>query len=76
MITVSDSVNTVDLGRYYAILPVSGKYDVNRYCKETSAQPVSPNFCYDSGSNSDFLSVEQLKKLIADHVDHPDVDSL
>ena len=35
MITVSDSVNTVDLGRYYAILPVSGKYDVNRYCKET-----------------------------------------
>jgi UDP-N-acetylglucosamine 4,6-dehydratase (inverting) len=76
MITVSDSVNTVDLGRYYAILPVSGKYDVSRYCKETSAQPVSPNFCYDSGSNSDFLSVEQLKKLIAEHVDHPDVDSL
>ena len=76
MISASDSFNTVDLGKYFAILPTSGKYDVSRYCEETSARPVASNFSYDSGSNSEFLSIAQLKKMIADHVDHPDVDSL
>ncbi len=65
MITESDSSNTVDLGKYYAILPVGGDYSLQQYCDQTKAQPVKAGFRYDSGSNPDFLSVNQLEQLIS-----------
>jgi UDP-N-acetylglucosamine 4,6-dehydratase (inverting) len=68
MITASDSFNTVDMGRYFAILPSGGQYSLERYCKERGATPVQPGFSYNSGSNPDFLTVEQLRKLIVEHV--------
>jgi len=68
MITASDSFNTVDLGRYYAILPVAGEYALADYCAQRGAQPVPPGFAYDSGSNPDFLSVPQLRALIDKHL--------
>lgn len=65
MITESDSINTVDLGKYYAILPVGGDYSLNQYCEKTKALPVKAGFRYDSGSNPEFLSVNELKQLIS-----------
>jgi len=65
MITESDSSNTVDLGKYYAILPVGGDYSLQQYCDQTKAHPVKAGFRYDSGSNPDFLSVSELKHLIS-----------
>mgnify|MGYP000323005479 CR=1 FL=1 len=64
MITESDSFNTVDLGKYFAILPSAGKYSVESYCKYLGGKPVKPGFAYNSGSNPDFLTVEQLRNLI------------
>ncbi len=63
MITVSDSPNTVDLGAYYAILSASQPEKRNAYLNNYGAQPIPENFSYDSGTNPDFLSVEQLKQL-------------
>jgi UDP-N-acetylglucosamine 4,6-dehydratase (inverting) len=74
MITESDSFYTVDLGHYYAILPSSGDYTVERYCEQTGARRVAPNFAYDSGRNDDFLTVEQLRGLIAEHVTGQRID--
>ncbi len=71
MITASDSPNTVDLGRYFAILPSGGDYTVDDYCARMGGRRVKLGFCYDSGSNSDFLSVPQLRALIEAQVDHP-----
>jgi UDP-N-acetylglucosamine 4,6-dehydratase len=68
MITASDSLNTVDLGRYYAILQSAGPQARSEYCQRLGGQPVEPGFAYDSGSNPDFLSVEQLRSLIASHL--------
>lgn len=68
MITASDSFNTVDLGRYFAILPTTSSYTVDEYCKKKGARRVEPGFAYDSGSNPDFLNVEQLRELIDTHV--------
>lgn len=65
MITASDSFNTVDLGRYFAILPSAGSHSVETYCAEYGGKPVEPGYAYDSGSNTDFLTVEQLRQLIA-----------
>ena len=65
MITASDSINTVDLGKYFAILPSGGSYSIAAYCNERGAQPVEPGFSYNSGTNPDFLTVEKLRELIA-----------
>jgi UDP-N-acetylglucosamine 4,6-dehydratase (inverting) len=72
MITSSDSLNTIDLGKYFAILPSAGAYSVESYCSAHGGQPVTPGYAYDSGSNTDFLTVEQLRQLIAEHVTHPE----
>lgn len=68
MITQSDSPNTVDLGQYYAILPAGTSMTVARYMEERMANMVPPDFSYNSGSNPDFLSVEQIRKLIREQV--------
>ena len=68
MITASDSFNTVDLGNYYAILPTGGAYTVEEYCERNGGKPVPVGFAYESGSNPDFLSVDQLRALIDEHV--------
>ncbi len=64
MITSSDSLHTVDLGQYYAVLPMGARYSLDSYCKQFQAKPVAEGFCYNSGSNEQFLSVEQLRELI------------
>lgn len=64
MITASDSFNTVDMGKYYAILPQGARYTIQDYCKKTGARPVEPGFCYNSGSNAHFLTVDELRSLI------------
>ena len=69
MITASDSFNTVDMGKYYAILPVGAKYTMQDYCDKVDAKSVEKGFSYNSGSNSDFLTVDELRNLIKMHVD-------
>jgi UDP-N-acetylglucosamine 4,6-dehydratase (inverting) len=70
MITESDSYTTVDLGRYYAILPQSSYlYTLEGYCQQRGARPVPEGFSYNSGTNEEFLSVEALREAIRDFVD-------
>lgn len=69
MITESDSLNTVDLGKYYAILPSGHGLKKEDYCAMKQADIVTNGFSYNSGSNEDFLSVEKLRELIKKHVD-------
>jgi UDP-N-acetylglucosamine 4,6-dehydratase/5-epimerase len=69
MITTSDSFNTVDLGRYFAILPQSGEITKAEYCRLQNSKPVSQGFAYNSGSNLEFLTVEQIRQLIREHID-------
>jgi UDP-N-acetylglucosamine 4,6-dehydratase len=69
MITSSDSFTTVDLGEYYAVLPSSGKHSVDSYTGAYGGVPVEPGFSYNSGVNDHFLSVEEIRALIREHVD-------
>ena len=68
MITASDSFTTIDLGPYYAILPSDGLVQQRYQDAGINSVAVPPGFAYDSGSNPDFLSVEQLRELIRKHV--------
>lgn len=69
MITTSDSFNTIDLGKYYAILPSDDLVQQLYQDAGISISPVTAGFSYNSGSNHDFLMVAQLQELIREHVD-------
>ena len=69
MITASDSFSTFDLGDYFAILPSDGTGEALYRAAGRSLKAVPQGFAYNSGSNPDFLSVEQIRALIGEHVD-------
>ena len=69
MITSSDSFSTVDLGTYFAILPSDGRTLAAYHAAGIPLKPVPQGFAYNSATNQDFLSVEQLRSLICEHVD-------
>ena len=69
MITASDSFSTVDLGDYYAILPSDGRVQQLYRAAGRSFSVVEQGFAYNSGSNPEFLSVEQIRALIRRYVD-------
>lgn len=69
MITSSDSSNTVDLGNFYAITSAPLVPDLDKYCLENNVKKVNQGFCYNSGTNKNFLNVEQIRSLIKEHVD-------
>ena len=70
MITDTDSINTIDIGCYYAILPsISFNYTEEEYIAHHKAEKVPFGFKYNSGTNKDWESVESLRQAIVDHVD-------
>lgn len=69
MITSSDSFSTYDLGKYYAILPQVTKFNLNEYIKYFNAKLVKQGFQYNSGENTEWVSVEAMRELIKEHVD-------
>ena len=69
MITASDSFNTYDLGKYYAILPQVPRFKLEDFIEQNNAKPVEQGFRYNSGENVEWETVESLRKLIKEHVD-------
>lgn len=70
MITESDSLNTIDCGPHYIILP-SGNLQIpeSEYLAHHQATKVQPGFKYNSGTNDQWLSVQEIRQLIRTHVD-------
>lgn len=69
MITASDSFNTYDLGKYYAILPKVPRFKLEDFIAHHKAVKVAQGFRYNSGENTEWETVESLRKLIKLHVD-------
>lgn len=69
MITESDALNTYDLGSYYVLLPSKTSFAKNKFVEKFNAKPVAEDFRYNSGENDQWLSVEQIRKLIKEHLD-------
>lgn len=64
MITSSDSPQTLDIGDYYLILPNLNKNRTEDYVKHFKGSFVEPGFTYNSKTNPDFLSVNDIKDLV------------
>jgi len=69
MITSSDSYFTYDLGKYYAILPQIPRWNIEDFISHFKAKKVVEGFQYNSGENTEWVSVEEMRKLIQEHVD-------
>ncbi len=68
MITASDSFNTVDVGSYYVILPQTFRYTKAEYIDKMKAKSVESGFEYNSGTNSEWLTVKEIRDLIRKHL--------
>lgn len=69
MITPSDSFYTYDLGKYYTILPAVTNWKLDEFIKEFNGKKVPEGFAYNSGTNTEWETVESLRTLIKEHVD-------
>lgn len=69
MITSSDSFNTYDMGKYYVILPTKTTWNLESFVDEHKAVLVEQGFNYNSGENTEWVSIDELRKFIVEHVD-------
>lgn len=69
MITSSDSYNTYDLGKYFTILPSVPNFNLDDFISSFNAVKVSEGFNYNSGTNTEWETVDGLRELIKEHVD-------
>ena len=68
MITVTDSLNTIEFKDYFVIMPSMKLWSAENFINESSLEKgtlCKDGFSYNSGSNSDFLSIDEIKKLIS-----------
>ncbi len=70
MITSSDSFTTYDLGKYFVILPQGPQFNLEDYIKHFNAKLVDKGFNYSSDQNTEWETVDSLRKLIREHVYH------
>ncbi|MGM0462815.1 MAG: UDP-N-acetylglucosamine 4,6-dehydratase (inverting) [Fibrobacterota bacterium] len=70
MITETDSLHTIDLGAYYAILP-SVRINISRdeYVHHHGGAFVTEGFRYNSGENDSWETVETLREKIRTYID-------
>jgi nucleoside-diphosphate-sugar epimerase len=62
MITETDALSTIEFDNYYVITPSTPMWDPEELVSKFKGKRVEQNFRYNSGENSDWVSVEQLRK--------------
>jgi len=68
MITNSDSYTTYDIGKYYVILPNLPNWNLVEYLNVFGAKKVKEGFSYNSAENEQFLTVDEIRKLIKEYL--------
>ena len=67
MITQTDALNTLEFEKYFVILPSTELWSIEKFKDESNSSKGSFcnfGFSYNSGHNENFLSIDDLKKLI------------
>jgi UDP-N-acetylglucosamine 4,6-dehydratase len=75
MITSSDSFNTIELDNHYIICPTNLNYQgitkqsyLTHYEAENACE-VPVGFSYNSGDNTEWLTVEDIRDIVREHID-------
>ena len=69
MITASDSFNTYDLGDKFIILSSDNKCKQIYIDNKIRLIPVKKGFSYNSQTNNDFLTIDEIRRLISLNID-------
>lgn len=73
MITETDALQTIETEKHYIIVPMLYRQSaadlIAKYCAHHQGTPVPKGFSYNSGKNTAWLTVEQLRELIRLQVD-------
>ena len=69
MITETDALNTLEFDKYFVILPSLGLWDVAEFKSKFNGSACPDGFRYNSGENTDWLSVEAIRQWIKLHFD-------
>lgn len=69
MITETDSINTLEFEKYYVITPSIPLWAPEDLCEEYQGKKVNIGFKYNSGTNTEWMSVEDIRREIRLHVD-------
>jgi UDP-N-acetylglucosamine 4,6-dehydratase/5-epimerase len=70
MITETDSYSTVELDKYFVILPSTpNKWTPEDFLENFKGKMVEPGFRYNSQTNDAWLSPEEIREQIRQHVD-------
>ncbi|MDD2467323.1 MAG: UDP-N-acetylglucosamine 4,6-dehydratase (inverting) [Desulfobulbus sp.] len=69
MITETDALSSLEFEKYFVILPSIKLWDVNEFAQAFNGSFCKPGFSYNSGENTEWLSVEEIRTLIKAHVD-------
>ena len=67
MITISDSLNTIETNKNYFIIN-ENPYLLKYYKNKFNSKFVKKNFRYSSDKNSNFLTIKQLKSIVNKYV--------
>jgi len=65
MISSSDSYSTIEMKKYYAILPQDNTKILSFYRKKFKSKKVKNGFEYSSNNNGKFLTVKEIQKIIS-----------
>ena len=71
MITETDALNCVEFEKYFVILPSTILWNIDKFRKESNSsvgKMCELGFSYNSGTNKDFLTVNDLEELIQNHI--------
>lgn len=69
MITETDSMSTYDCGKYYVIAPSVPLWKMDEWTRKFNAIKVPEGFKYNSGTNTEWISPEEIRLLIKKHID-------
>ena len=64
MISYDDAINTLEFDTYFVIQPSHPWWDNLEYIKINGGRQVDESFTYSSGNNTQWLTIEELKKMI------------
>lgn len=68
MITETDALATLEFEKYFVILPSMQLWPIEKYMKEFKGNYCKQGFKYNSGTNTAWLTVEELRGLIKNHI--------
>lgn len=70
MITETDAANTIEFDRHFVIIPSMPLWDANDYMNRFRGAFCQSGFSYSSGSNTEWLTVQEIRDLITFHVEY------